>query len=238
LQNANLPTDIKDGLESFQWTKKIRAASHTYLKLMFEVNQYEDQIMKDKHKPKEKNQGNIVLESQYELDSDKSLGYMADTVPMNMETGKAIESANIPGCCYTLDSVKEFIYKLPTNILFTMGFHLHTNNDKYCFYPCSNSVMKAWRTLNDIDFKVPHSEICKDTSMHPEVLVQHLTSKAQNHDWLHKGCLYYIQYLYNFYWNKDLHHKGIYIHQSHPKYTETFREQNEKLVTSNAPPLS
>lgn len=201
---------------------------------MFKVNTYKDKKLMDKYKPRKNKDGTNELTAQYESDSEDS--YMNETVGITKQIGKAV-AKNIPGSCYLVNDVKRSTYKLPTNTLFTMGFHVHTNNDQYCFCPCSKTVMKSWRKGNDIKFQVPHSEVCKDKAMCLEQIIQDLKSKADIGAWLHKACFYYAQFLYSYYWETDLHHKAMYMHPSHPKYTEAKRVQDQKMWFLNTAPI-
>jgi hypothetical protein len=67
--------------------------------------------------------------------------------------------------------------------------------------------------------------------------MQHLKSKSDNQDWLHRVSFYYAQFLYDSNWGDNLHHKALYMHPSHPKYIEAEQQQNEKLSAQNCRPL-
>jgi hypothetical protein len=128
------------------------------LKVLFEINKYEDDILNSCYKPTKNSQGVVQLEDTY-YESDEDL-YMKFTESITPDKSDGEQS--ISGSCYSVGDVKKFVYKLPTNQLFTMGFHLHPKSDYYCYCPCAKTVMQPWRKGNKIDFKVPNSKICKD----------------------------------------------------------------------------
>jgi hypothetical protein len=114
--NINLPGNIKDAVQSEtkSWNKKIRASSRAFLKVLFEINKYEDDILNSRYKPTKNSQGVVQLEdTYYESDEDS---YMQDTESITPD--KPGGEQCIPGSCYSVGDVKKLFTNFPpTNCL-------------------------------------------------------------------------------------------------------------------------
>lgn len=130
--------------------KKVKAATSAFVQYSFDIMKKEDEYDKWHYKLVIRHPvywlGIIdTVPGRYDssADSDKSEAFGVIPYAKITVCDQKERHSNIPNCTYTSDKLRALIYCLPTNQLFSMGFHMIiSNNDRYCLCPCAKTAMK------------------------------------------------------------------------------------------------